>query len=179
MQYLPRTGTSVHPFKFRWTPETDDGMIPFYLLGLPMESIANKLVYRFTTKQAQGWGRNRLNVLKLSKQIPERWQRVYHKSPESIIAEIYTLEDIELLQWRTNGRSVTNAQIFVQGNRSGSRRGLVVWTARLAGERCKDRGGVGEIKGSRDVLRKIGFMGTATGAWRCGIGLWMVWRKIT
>jgi hypothetical protein len=126
MQYLPRTGTSVHPFKFRWTPETDDGMIPFYLLGLPMESIANKLVYRFTTKQAQGWGRNRLNVLKLSKQIPERWQRVY----------------------------------LVKGNRSGSRhvqtRGLVVWTARLARERCKDRGGgVGEIKGSRDVFRTI------------------------
>jgi hypothetical protein len=72
-------------------------MITFYL-GLPMESIANKLVYRFTTKQARGWARNRLNVLKLSEQIPERWQRAYHKSPESTITEIYTLEDIELLQ---------------------------------------------------------------------------------
>jgi hypothetical protein len=93
-------------------------MIAFYLLGLLMGSIANKLVCRFTTKQAQGWARSRLNVLKLSKQIPERWQRAYHKSPESTITEIYTLEDIELLQWRTNGRSVTNAQIFIEGNRS-------------------------------------------------------------
>jgi hypothetical protein len=67
MQYQLRTGTSVHPFKFRWTPETDEGMIAFYLLSLLMGSIANKLVCRFTTKQAQGWARNRLNVLKPSK----------------------------------------------------------------------------------------------------------------
>jgi hypothetical protein len=72
-------------------------MIAFYLVGLPMESIANKLAYGSTTKQAQSSARNRLNVLKLRKQIPERWQRAYHKSPESAITEIYTLEDIELL----------------------------------------------------------------------------------
>jgi hypothetical protein len=119
MQYLPRTGRSVHPLQFRWTPDTDDGMIALYLLGLPMESIANKLVYGFTRKQAQDWICNRLKVLKLRKEIPEKWQRVYHQSPESTTTERYTLEeDIELLQWRANGRLVINAQIFVEGNRS-------------------------------------------------------------
>lgn len=118
-------------------------------------------------------------MLKLSKQIPERWQRAYHKSPESTITEIYTLEDIELLQWRTNGRSVTNAQIFVEGNRSGSRhvqtRGLVVWTAWLAGERCEDRGGgMGEIKGSRDVCRTIQALWTLQLA-RRGVGSTYGW----
>ena len=61
-----------------------------------MESIANKLVYGFTTKQAQDWICNRLNVLKLQKEIPEKWQRACHKSPESTTTERYTLEDIEL-----------------------------------------------------------------------------------
>jgi hypothetical protein len=98
-------------------------VIVFYLLGLPMESITSKLVYGFTTKQVQGRVRNRLSVLKLRKEMPERWQRAYHKRPGSTIAERYTLEeDIELLQWRTNGRSVINAQIFVEGNRSADAR---------------------------------------------------------
>ena len=119
MQYLPRTGPPVHPFQFRWRLDTDDGMIALHLLGLPMESIANKFVYGFTTKQAQDWICNRLNVLKLRKEIPEKWQRACHKSPESTTTERYTLEeDIELLQWRPNGRLVINAQIFVEGNRS-------------------------------------------------------------
>jgi hypothetical protein len=60
-----------------------------------------------------------LNVLKLCKEIPEKWQRACHKSPESTTTERYTLEeDIELLQWLANGRLVINAQIFVEGNRS-------------------------------------------------------------
>jgi hypothetical protein len=96
-----------------------DGMIALYLLGLPMKSITNKLVYGLTAKQAQDWICNRLNVLKLRKEIPEKWQRACHKSPGSTTTEGYTLEeDIALLQWRANGRLVINAQIFVEGNRS-------------------------------------------------------------
>jgi hypothetical protein len=119
MQYLPRTAPPVHPYQFRWTKNKDDEMVALYLLGLPMESIANRFVYGLTTKQAQEWVCDRLRLLKLRAEIPENWQRAYHKSPETTTAEGYTLEeDIELLQWRANGRLVINAQICVDGNRS-------------------------------------------------------------
>jgi len=45
-----------------------------------MKSIANKLVYGFTTKQAQDWICYRLNVLKLGKKIPEKWQGIPRKA---------------------------------------------------------------------------------------------------
>ena len=94
-------------------------MIAFYLLGLPTESIANKFVYGLSTKQAQDFICDRLRLLKLRTEIPENWQRAYYRSPEMTTLEGYTVEeDIELLQWRANGRLVINAQIFVEGNRS-------------------------------------------------------------
>jgi hypothetical protein len=119
MEYLPRTAPPVHRYHFRWSKDKDDEMIALYLLGLPMESIAKKFVYGLTTKQAQDWVCDRLRLLKLRTEIPEHWQRAYHKSPGATTTESYTLEeDIELLQWRANGRLAINARIFVKGNRS-------------------------------------------------------------
>ena len=44
-RFLPRTASPVHPYQFRWTEDRDDEMIALYLLGLPMESIANRFVH--------------------------------------------------------------------------------------------------------------------------------------
>jgi hypothetical protein len=72
-------------------------MIALYLLGLLMELIASKFVYHLTAKQAPDWVCDRLRLLKLHTEIPEDWQRSYHKCPESTTTESYTLEeDIEL-----------------------------------------------------------------------------------
>ena len=94
-------------------------MIALYLLGLPMESIVNKFVYGPTAKEAQDWICERLRLLKLQTEIPNDWQRARNKNPEMTMREGYSLEeDIELLQWRANGRLVINARIFVERNRS-------------------------------------------------------------
>lgn len=119
VRYLPRTTPPVHPYQFTWTTNKDDEMIALDILGLPTESIAHKFVYGLTITQAQRWVCTRLRLLISSTDIPRDWQRAYYKSPETTTTEGYTLEeDIELLQWRANGRLVINAQIFVVGNRS-------------------------------------------------------------
>ena len=94
-------------------------MIALYLLGLPMESIANKFVYGLTAKDAQDWVCERLRLLKVRTEIPNDWQRACNKNPEMTMGEGYSLEeDIELLQWRANGSLVINARVFVERNRS-------------------------------------------------------------
>jgi hypothetical protein len=133
VEYLPRTAPPAHPYEFMWTRDQDEEMIALYLLGVPMESIANKFVYGLGAKQAQDWVCDRLRWLTLRADIPADWQRAYHKSPERTTPEGYTLEeDIELLQWRANGKLVINAKIFVEGNRSVDvRTGFVDWLALL------------------------------------------------
>jgi hypothetical protein len=99
VEYLPRTAPLAHPYKFMWTRGKDEEMMALCLLGLPMESVANKFVYGLRTEQAQDWVCDRLRLLKLRAGIPADWQRAYHKSPERTNLEGYTLEeDIELLQ---------------------------------------------------------------------------------
>ena len=121
MSYLPRTAPPVRPFHFTWTKDKEDELIALYLLGLSTASIANKFVCGVTTKEAEQGVLKRLSLLKGRNELPEDWQRAYYKSSEMTTTEGYTLEeDIELLQWRANGRLAINAQIFVQGNRSAS-----------------------------------------------------------
>src|SRR4051812_11078432 len=64
MRYPTANRTPVLPFKFRWTPETEDGMIALYLLGVPNGANRQQTRLRAHHDQAQGWVCNRLNVLK-------------------------------------------------------------------------------------------------------------------
>jgi hypothetical protein len=142
MQCFPRTGPSIHPFSFRWTSGTDDGMIALYLLGLPMGLIANKLVYGFATKQAQDCICNRLNVLKPRKEIPEKWQRAYHKSPKSTThRKIHSRGGHRTTTTMARKWEVGNQRPDIRRGQSecsshAQTRGLVVWTAQLVRERC-------------------------------------------
>jgi len=104
---------------YRWTEDMDTKMASAYLLGLPMQTVAQHAGIFLSPQEAQVLIYSRLQTLKEEGRVPGDYRRTYSRSAEMTMEEGYTLgEDVELMEWCVSNKTRIDAEIFVEKNRS-------------------------------------------------------------